>query len=230
MAPTRKRLSSSLIVLTLNEIDGMRLVMPQVDRSWVDEILIVDGGSTDGTVEEAGRLGLRVVRQARRGRGEAFREGLQHSVGDVLVYFSPDGNERAEDIPLLLTKVAEGYDMVIASRFGKGSRSDDAGWITRLGNWAFTAAVNLFFGAHVTDAVNGLRAVTRACMEDLKTTAVHFEIEMEMTILASKKGYRIAEIPTVEPPRVGGKPKLHKVVEGLRFVRFFSRQVLRRGS
>ncbi|MBI4329084.1 MAG: glycosyltransferase family 2 protein [Chloroflexi bacterium] len=219
-------MTSSLVVLTFNEVDGMRQVMPQVDHTWVEEIVIVDGGSTDGTLEEAQRQGLRAVIQEKPGRGEAFRVGLRHSTGDIIVYFSPDGNERPGDIPILLGKMGEGYDMVIASRFGKDSRSEDATWITRLGNWAFTTGVNLFFGAHVTDAVNGLRAVTRPCMEDLATTAVHFEIEMEMTIRAAKKGYRIGEIPTVEPPRVGGKPKLNKIVDGLRYSRFFLGQVL----
>ena len=210
----------SLIVLTLNEIDGMKTIMPQVDQGCVNEILVVDGGSTDGTVEEAKHQGLQVIRQEHPGRGEAFREGLRHTKGDILVFFSPDGNEDPQDIPVLVNKLTEGFDMVIASRFGPGFHSDDAGLVTRLGNRAFTIAINRLFGARVSDAVNGFRAITRDCMEALKTRAVHFEIEIEMTMKASRKGYSIGEIPTIERRRIGGRPKLNKVVDGIRYTRF----------
>ena len=135
-------MSVSLIVLTLNELDGIKTMLPRIKKEWVDEIVIVDGGSTDGTIEYAKKENYKVVVQDRNGRGEGFRVGLNNSIGDTLIYFSPDGNEIPEDIPNLLKKQKEGYDQVIASRFSKDSVSHDATFIRRLGNNMFTWIIN----------------------------------------------------------------------------------------
>ena len=219
-------MSVSLIVLTLNELDGIKTMLPRIKKEWVDEIVIVDGGSTDGTIEYAKKENYKVVVQDRNGRGEGFRVGLNNSIGDTLIYFSPDGNEIPEDIPNLLKKQKEGYDQVIASRFSKDSVSHDATFIRRLGNNMFTWIINKIFGSNVDDAVNGYRLITRACMEDLNTRAMNFEIEIEMTIRAAKKGYKIAEIPTVEPKRASGNAKLNTVIDGTKYVILIIRETL----
>lgn len=205
---------SSLVVLTLNEINGMKKMFPKVNRDWVDEILLVDGGSTDGTREYAKKLGFKVVEQKTSGRGEAFRLGAQNAKNEILVYFSPDGNEDPKDIPKLIKKIRDGNDMVIASRFSKSSVSKDATLIRRIGNNMFTLIINIFFGTKVSDAVNGFRAVKKQVMQNLKTETKNFEIEIEMTIRCAKKGYKIAEIPTIENERIGGEAKLNTLRDG----------------
>ena len=212
-------MTTSIVVLTYNEIEGMKKIMPLVDKNWADEIVVVDGGSTDGTIEEAKNQGFKVVIQEKPGRGEAFRVGLNNTEGDIIVYFSPDGNEVPEDIPNLINKQKEGYDQVIASRFSPGSISYDATLIRRLGNNFFTLLINFIFKAGVDDAVNGFRLITRKCMIDLDTKAKYFEIEIEMTIKAAKKGYKTAEIETVEPKRLAGVAKLNTVIDGLRYLK-----------
>ena len=219
-------MSVSLIILTLNEIDGLKTMMPRIKKEWVDEIVVVDGRSTDGTIEEAKKQGYKVVVQEITGRGEGFRTGLNNSNGNIIIYFSPDGNEIPEDIPNLLKKQKEGYDQVIASRFSIDSVSHDATFIRRLGNNMFTWIINKIFGSNVDDAVNGYRLITRECMEDLATRAKNFEIEIEMTIRATKKGYKIAEIPTVEPKRTSGTAKLNTVIDGLKYVKLILRETI----
>ena len=214
----------SLIVLTYNEIEGFKSIMPSVDKNWIDEILVVDGGSTDGTIKEAERQGYKVIVQQNPGRGEAFRVGLNNSLGDIIIYFSPDGNEKPEDIPKLIAKQKDGYDQVIASRFSPASISYDATLVRRIGNNAFTFIINKLFKTKVDDAVNGFRLITRKCMLDLNTKAKYFEIEIEMTIKAAKKGYNTGEISTIEPKRIGGVAKLNTVVDGLRYLKLIFRE------
>ena len=223
----QKKPKVSLIVLTYNERAGLEKIMPRVRRSWVDEILVVDYNSKDGTVELAKKMGLKVIPQLNKGRGNAFRIGMEHATGDILVYFSPDGNEIPEDIPKLIDKINEGYDMVIASRFSRLSKSEDATFIRRLGNNIFTFVINLFFRTKLTDAVNGFRAIKKEVMQDIDTDARYFDIEIQMSMRCGKKGYKIAEIPTVEPKRIEGKGKLNTFVDGWRYAKLILREFFR---
>ena len=219
-------MKTTLIVLTLNEIEGVKSIMPRIDRNICDEIIVVDGGSSDGTIEYLTSNGFKVIGQREKGRGNAFRVGMENAKGDILVFFSPDGNEVPDDIPKLISKIKEGYDMVIASRFSKQSESHDATLIRRFGNWYFTKLVNIFWKANVTDAVNGFRAIKKKCMQKLDLKAIYFEIELEMTIKSAKKGYKITEIPTIEPQRIGGKGKLSTIRDGYIYMKLVIKELL----
>jgi glycosyltransferase involved in cell wall biosynthesis len=219
----------TLVVLTLNEIDGVGHVFPKLPQG-VDEVLVVDGGSTDGTVEFFEARGVRVVKQERRGRGEAFRLAARHARHDLLVFFSPDGNEDPADIPRLVEGLDRGYDMVIASRFMAGARSEDDEKFLfasrRWGNVMFTWLVNaLFRGPRITDTINGYRAVTRAAFQRLDPDADGYAIEFQMSMRALRQGLRVLEIPTQEGPRVGrGVSKLNAVPVGFKFLALLLRE------
>jgi len=157
-----ERLTTTLLLPTLNEIEAARIIVPQLRREWVDEIIVVDGGSTDGTVEYMRAAGLRVHAQTVRGYGEGLLEGIHLAKGDVIIEFNPDGNSIPEDIPHIVAKLQEGYDLVIGSRYRDGAKSDDDDWLTAIGNWMFTRIVNLLFWTHYTDVLVGFRAYRRA--------------------------------------------------------------------
>src|SRR5437762_259663 len=101
-------MKTSLLVMTLNEIEGMKAIMPRVNGAWCDQILVVDGGSTDGTIEWSRQQGYDVYVQKRRGFRHAYTEVLPLVTGDVIITFSPDGNSIPELIPSLIAKIAEG--------------------------------------------------------------------------------------------------------------------------
>ena len=216
----------TLVILTLNEIEGVTHIFPKVPLHLVDEVLVVDGGSTDGTVEFFEAHGVRVVRQERRGRGEAFRLAVRHARNDFLVFFSPDGNEEPADIPQLVEGLSLGYDMVIGSRFMAGGCSEDDDKFLfasrRWGNLTFTWLVSLLFarGVRLSDSINGFRAVTRAAFVRLRPDAEGYAIEFQMSIRALQLGLRILEMPTHESPRIGkGVSKLNAIPVGLKFLR-----------
>ena len=205
---------TSIIVLTLDEIEGVRAVMPKVRKEWAEEIVFVDGGSKDGTIEEAERLGFRVIHQKNKGEGNACRIGVEQTKGDYVLFFSPDGNDVPDDIPRLIQKTNEGHYLVHVSRFGKKSVSEDAGPLERFGNNMFTFLVNVFFGGHLTDALNGYRIIKREIMLDLKTDAQFLNIEQQICIRALKKRYEIVEIEGKEPKRIGGIRKMRPLIVG----------------
>ena len=125
-------MKTTLLIPTRNEIDGVRQIMPKVVHEWVDEIIVVDGRSTDGTREYFLEHGYRVIDQKSIGICGAYWEGMAASTGDVIIPFSPDGNSLPELIPALVQKMEEGFDMVTASRYVDGAKSEDDDFVTSL--------------------------------------------------------------------------------------------------
>jgi glycosyltransferase involved in cell wall biosynthesis len=161
-------MSVTLLIPTLNEITGMKAIMPLVRRDWVEQILIVDGGSTDGTVEWSKAQGYQVHVQREAGIRQAYMEALPLVRGDVILTFSPDGNSLPQLIPALIAKMHEGYDMVIASRYLLPARSADDDLLTGFGNWLFTKTVNWLHGGRYTDAMVIFRAYRKQLIYDLE--------------------------------------------------------------
>jgi glycosyltransferase involved in cell wall biosynthesis len=198
----------------LNEIEAVRVIVPQIRREWVDEIIAIDGGSTDGTVEFMQDQGIRVVSQSSRGFGQGMLEGLRLARGDIVVEFMPDGNSIPDDIPRIISKVCEGYDLVIASRYLGGMTSDDDDWLTALGNKLFTAIVNLLFRARYTDVLVGTRAFRRKMGLQLGFDAPGLSWPCQSSVRFARAGARVAEIPAHEPPRIGGERKMRPFKTG----------------
>tara|TARA_B100002049_G_C16051404_1_gene363668 strand:+ start:501 stop:1178 length:678 start_codon:yes stop_codon:yes gene_type:complete len=204
----------ALLVLTLNEIDGMKKIMPKIDKKLADEIVIVDGGSTDGTIDEAKKMGFKVIPQKIQGHAGAIIAGVEATNSDTIVIFGPDGNHYPEEIPQLIEKINEGYDQVVISRFGKGSVNLDATIIENFGNRMFAFLTNVLFGGHFTDSLNESRAITRQAFIDLKFDAQGMNSTEQMSIRGIKKRQKIVEIVGNEGKRLGGKKKMKAMQVG----------------
>ena len=221
---TSGRLKTTLLLPTLNEIEAVQVVIPQIKRDWIDEILVVDGGSKDGTVEYLRGQGLTVLSQPHgRGYGHAMAYGLQHAAGGIVIEFTPDGNSVPEDIPRIIAKVNEGYDLVIGSRYLAGARSDDDDQLTALGNWLFTTIVNILFGAHYTDVLVGFRAFRRDAALRLGLDAPGLSWPCQSSIRFARARLRVTEIPANEPKRIGGERKMRPFKTGWEIVKLILR-------
>ena len=226
-------MTRSLVILTLNEIDGVRALIPKLPRSYVDETIAVDGGSTDGTREFLIEQDIKIVDQERRGRGAAFRVAMRATSGAYVVFFSPDGNEDPADILPLFEKLEGGADMAIASRFLKESRNEEDDDFLAWRKWAnqgFTVIANLIWNRKgwISDTINGFRGVRRSIFWQLKPESMGYTIEYELTIRAIKAGLTIVEIPTIESARIGGETKAPSVRTGLIFTKFLLQELFRR--
>lgn len=199
-------MKTTLLIPTRNEIDGVRQIMPRIQRDWVDEILFVDANSTDGTLEYIKENGYKFIIQKQPGVLAAWWEGFEASVGDAIILFSPDGNSVPEIIPQLVEKMKEGYDIVIASRYKKGAKSYDDNRITAFGNRLFTGLINLLFGGKYTDALGMYKIFKKELLTKLELDKAKNDIfEILLAIRAAKRKLKIAEIPGDEPMRVGGQ-------------------------
>lgn len=220
------RPTATLLLPTLNEIEAVRVIVPRIRKDWIDEIVVIDGGSTDGTVEFMREHGLRVHSQTGRGYGEGMRQGLHLARGEVVVEFTPDGNSVPEDIPRIIDKIAEGYDLVVGSRYLKESVSEDDDHLTALGNRLFTMIVNLLFGAAYTDVLVGFRAFRRTPALALSLDADGLSWPCQTSIRFARAGLRVTEIPAREPPRIGGVRKMRPFKTGLEICKLILRDFL----
>jgi len=216
----------SLILFTLNEIDGMKAIMPRIKKEWYDQLIIVDGGSTDGTIEYAEKNGHPLFVQKQKGSGAAFREAMEKVTGDIAIVFSPDGNSLPEKIPELLEKMKQGYDIVIVSRYLDGAKSYDDNIITAFGNWFFTSLINLLFGSKYTDVLVMYRAYRKDLVRLLGVATNNNSWGSLMLIRATKNKLKIGEIPGDEPARIGGKQKMNPLTYGFRELKAILKEFL----
>jgi dolichol-phosphate mannosyltransferase len=203
--------TTALALLSYDEHEALRHLLPRLPFARFDRVLAVDPGSTDGTLDLYRAHGIPVHLQTARGRGNAFRLAQEVAGTDRIVFLSTDGNEDPRDLSQMLRYLDEGYDLVIAGRFlRRGASSDDSDdplRVRKLGNIAYSLIVRLLWRSGVWDAINGYRALRVEAMRRMRLDAPQHEVELQSTIRAAKLRMRIKEFPTCEQPRLGGTRK-----------------------
>lgn len=212
----------SVIIPTLNEAQNLPLVLPFLPMNWIYEVILVDGRSTDGTVEVAQKLlpSIKVVLETKRGKGAAMKAGYNAAKGDILVVLDADGSNDPREIPRFVTTLLQGADMVKGSRFANGGGTTDMPMIRRLGNGAFTLIVNLTFGCVWTDLCYGYHAFWRYCLDWFDLSDVDgFEIDTALYLRAASRELHVTEVPSFEGYRFHGVGKLQAIPDGWRVLK-----------
>ena len=230
------RATVSVVIPMLNEASNIAEVLPRLP-SGIDQVVLVDGGSTDGTVEAARRLrpDMTIVQQTRRGKGNALACGFAAATGDIIVMMDADGSTRPEEISSFVeTLVQSGADFVKGSRFIPGGGSDDITSFRRAGNKALNWLVNLLCRTRYTDLCYGYNAFWRRCLpafdlnhgrnETIPGCAEMqwgdgFEIETLINIRVATASLRTVEVPSFESCRLHGRSNLNAFSDGLRVFR-----------
>lgn len=217
----------SLVIPTLNEAENLPYVLPLIP-DIVDEVLLVDGYSTDNTIEVACHLypNIRIVMQEGRGKGSALRTGFKAATGDIIVMLDADGSTDPREIPVYVGALLSGADFVKGSRFMQGGGTADMPFHRRFGNWGFVMMVRVLFGGKYTDLCYGYSAFWSRVVPLINLNGTGFEIETMMNIRALCTGLKVAEVPSFESPRVFGTGRLRTIPDGWRVLKTIFREYL----
>jgi len=211
----------TVVIPALNEArtigDIIEKTMP-----YTTDILVVDGRSPDGTAEIARSLGVRVVFDHGKGKGEAIRSVIPHLAREITVFIDADGSHDPADIPALVRPILAGEaDHVSGSRLIGGSSELHGGFdecFRLMGSSLITACINQRFKVRLSESQNGFRAIRTAVLRDLGLQENITTIEQEMIIKTLKKGYRMGEVPSHEHKRKAGYSKISVRKAAFRYV------------
>jgi glycosyltransferase involved in cell wall biosynthesis len=207
----------SVVIPAKNEASNIAWVLGHIP-STVHEIVLVDGHSTDGTVEAATRErpDIVVIQEERPGKGAALQAGFAAATGDIVVMLDADGSMHPAEISRYIALLSSGFDLIKGSRFMAGGASTDITRLRRLGNRGLLALTNVIYGTRFTDLCYGYCAFRRAALSSLALSASGFEIETELIVHATMAGLRISEVPSLESPRRFGQSNLRTFRDGRR--------------
>jgi glycosyltransferase involved in cell wall biosynthesis len=188
---------------------------------WVDEVVLVDGRSTDNSIEVAMELrpDVRVVLQGGMGKGDALVAGFGAATGDMIIAIDGDGSTDGGEIVRFVSALMSGADFAKGSRFGSGGDSDDITPFRRLGNKILNRTVNRLFKTSFTDLCYGYNAFWSRHLPNLALDSPGFEVETLMSIRAAEAGLRIYEVPSHERLRQHGASNLSAITDGWRIMR-----------
>lgn len=230
------------IIRTLNEAGSIETVLRSIPPELFPGVLVVDGGSTDGTPDIARACGARVIRQSGEGLGDAILSGIRAADSDRVLMMCGDGSYSGEALPRLIAELDRGYDVVVASRYSDGpedagmfsprrrSTSEDDTLVRAFGNRMFTSLCRLLFGLPIHDVLNGVKGFRRKVYDGVERADAGFDLEM--LVIARERGYRMTDIPIVEKPRMAGESKVKVGYHGWKtmmvVVRALGRKIARR--
>jgi glycosyltransferase involved in cell wall biosynthesis len=219
----------SVIVPTLNESKNLPHVFAELPQG-LHEVIVVDGFSTDDTVQVARRLrpDVKIVEQEERGKGDAMRCGFDAATGDILVMLDADGSADPTEIPAFVRELTRGSDFAKGTRYHPDGGSADITPLRSGGNRLLSGIVNLLFGTSYSDLCYGYNAFWRHCLPAMNIDCTGFEVETLINIRVARAGLKVGEVPSFERDRIHGQSNLNTFRDGWRVLKTIMRERFRR--
>jgi glycosyltransferase involved in cell wall biosynthesis len=207
----------SVIIPTLNEAGTIQQAVTTIQNSltYPKEIIVVDGNSTDGTIEIVKKTKLcKLIIEPRRGYGVALRTGMKHAKGNIIIMVDADGTYEFKHMNQLIEHMVEkNADMVLATRMYDPKKA--MGFFNFMGNKIITFWFDFFYSQFLSDSQSGFRAISHQAIDNVQLKETDMAFATEMLIQFAKEGYTMVEIPTTYKHRSYGKTKLKPFKSGI---------------
>ena len=207
----------SVIIPTLNEAGNIREALKTIheELAYPNEIIVVDGNSTDGTLEIVKDTNFcKLIVEPRRGYGLALRTGMKHAKGDIIVMVDGDGTYEFKHINLLLQRMLEtDAELCMATRMYDPNKA--MGFMNFVGNKVITWCFDFLYQQFLSDTQSGFRAISLSAIEKVDFKETDMSFATEMLVLFAKKGFKMVEVKSIYKTRKYGKTKLRKVKSGI---------------
>jgi len=220
MKQAEERPRVSVIICTLNEEESLPHVLPEIP-DWVDEIVLVDGHSDDGTVEVARKIcpEIKVLYQPGRGKGDALKYGIRSAGGDIIITLDADGETSPGEMGRFIEPLLNGYDFAKGTRFFNGLANHRPRH-RLLGNRIITSTFNVLFSKKYTDLCSGYNAFWKKAIFKIDPwPADGFENEPFIHCRAAKRGLKVIEVPHIDEIRIGGEVKESSWRQGFKAIK-----------
>lgn len=206
----------SVVIPTLNEAGNILEAITTVEKAvtYPKEIIVVDGNSTDGTIEIVKDTNCRLIIEPRRGYGLALMTGMKNAKGNIIIMVDGDGTYEFRHINRLVDKMIEkDADMVLATRMYDPNKA--MGLMNFIGNKVITFFYDFVYSQFLSDTQSGFRAISREAIDSVKLKEGDMAFATEMLIQFAKEGYSMIEVPSTYKSRKYGKPKLRRFKSGI---------------
>lgn len=231
MIKKRKKVRLTLALIVRNEKKSSEIIFPQIPKKSVDEIIVIDGHSSDGTQKFYKDAGIPVFEQKIKGLGGAALEARKRCKMDAIIFFHPDGNEDPKDIAKIAEKLKSGHQFVIPSRMIKNAYNEEDAQLLKPRKWfnqTMALFVNLLWNEKhpfVSEIVQGFRGVTCESMDTMKCDKTDCTIDFQMVIRALKYHIPIYEFPTIEKERLFGETNFKSIDTGKKELKMLAREI-----
>jgi glycosyltransferase involved in cell wall biosynthesis len=213
------------LICTLNEEQNLPHVLPRIP-AWVNEVLVIDGHSTDKTVEVARKIrpDIRILGQPGKGKGDALRYGIGLASGDVIVTLDADGSTDPEYMPRFINPLLNGYDFAKGSRFLKGLPHQKP-WYRIIGNWLIVLTFNIIFLKKYTDLCSGYYSFWKKTIDRISLkTSDGFEDEPLINARVAKAGLKVIEVGYTDKGRIEGETNAPSWRQGFKSIKTIIRE------
>lgn len=207
----------SVVIPTLNEAGNILEAVTTIEKelTYPKEIIVVDGNSTDGTMEIVKDTSFcKLIIEPRRGYGVALRTGMRHAKGNIIVMVDGDGTYEVSQINRLVERMLEkDADMVLATRMYDPNKA--MGLLNFIGNKVITYVYDFFYSQFLSDTQSGFRAISHEAINNVPLKEGDMAFATEMLVQFAKEGYNMVEVPTTYKARKYGKTKLKPFKSGI---------------